>query len=543
MSASQKKKANREERAANMTERQRKEAQEAKKLKSYTITFWIVLALCVCIVLSTVVTNPIKNVIYKNTEALTVGSHSLTSVDLNYYYIDAINDYYNQYGSYASLFGLDVSKPLSAQIYDDATGRTWADSFITMATDSIRQTYALYDLAVSKDHKLTEDEQRLIDTQLATLEVYAMYYGYSNSNAYLRGVYGNGADEKSYRNYLEVNALADSYYAKYYDSLEYDDAALREYESKEDRYHDYSSVTYATYYLPYTKWAPTKDADGKTIQYTEEQLNEARENAKKAAELLASMGAADIPTLNEAIKNLEINEGATTGITATENEDALLSSVSITGIKDWLKAEGRQEGELAVIPNTSGTDENEVVNGYYVVRFGSLNENKFALKNVRHLLVAFEGGKTDSTTGVTTYTDAEKKAAKDAAEKLYEQWKNGAATEDSFAELANKESDDGDGTTGGLYEDVYPNQMVEEFEDWCYDAARKPGDTEIIETTYGYHIMYFVGDSETTYRDMMIENAMVKEDVTKWLTDLTEAIKLTIISDKHVNKDLVLSSH
>ena len=34
--------------------------------------------------------------------------------------------------------------------------------------------------------------------------------------------------------------------------------------------------------------------------------------------------------------------------------------------------------------------------------------------------------------------------------------------------------------------------MVEEFNDWCFDAARKPGDTGIVETPYGYHVMYFV---------------------------------------------------
>ena len=154
-------------------------------------------------------------------------------------------------------------------------------------------------------------------------------------------------------------------------------------------------------------------------------------------------------------------------------------------------------------------DGNEVTttNGYYVVYFTSSNDNTFPLSNVRHILVSFEGGTTDDN-GNTTYSDEEKAAAKTAAEDLLAQWESGEATEDSFAALANEHSDDGDGTTGGLYENVYPGQMVTNFNDWCFDSSRKAGDTGIVETEYGYHVMYYVGDSDYTYRDYLIENEL-----------------------------------
>ena len=42
--------------------------------------------------------------------------------------------------------------------------------------------------------------------------------------------------------------------------------------------------------------------------------------------------------------------------------------------------------------------------------------------------------------------------------------------------------------------------MVKEFEDWCFDSARKYGDTGLVKSTYdGYHIMFFVG-SNTEWR-------------------------------------------
>ncbi|MBQ0012195.1 MAG: peptidylprolyl isomerase, partial [Clostridiales bacterium] len=38
-------------------------------------------------------------------------------------------------------------------------------------------------------------------------------------------------------------------------------------------------------------------------------------------------------------------------------------------------------------------------------------------------------------------------------------------------------------------------QMVQEFEDWCF-ADHKVGDTGIVKTIYGYHVMYFVGTEQ-----------------------------------------------
>ena len=60
-----------------------------------------------------------------------------------------------------------------------------------------------------------------------------------------------------------------------------------------------------------------------------------------------------------------------------------------------------------------------------------------------------------------------------------------------------------------------PGQMVTEFNDWCFDADRKPGDTGIIETSYGVHVMYF--DSfGNIYRDALVENALRSADYNAW---------------------------
>ncbi len=110
--------------------------------------------------------------------------------------------------------------------------------------------------------------------------------------------------------------------------------------------------------------------------------------------------------------------------------------------------------------------------------------------NVRHILIQPEGEES-------SWTDESWKAAEQKTQEIYDGWlKN--PTEDAFATLAGEVTQDpGSAGTGGLYEDVAPGDMVTEFNDWCFDASRQVGDHGIVKTSYGYHIMYFVGQAET----------------------------------------------
>lgn len=113
------------------------------------------------------------------------------------------------------------------------------------------------------------------------------------------------------------------------------------------------------------------------------------------------------------------------------------------------------------------------------------------LVDVRHILIMPEGGATDDS-GNTVYTDEEWQACQEKAEELLKAWEDGEKTEESFAALANEHSaDGGSNQKGGLYENVTPGQMVEEFDAWCFDDSRKAGDTGLVKTVFGYHIMYF----------------------------------------------------
>lgn len=133
------------------------------------------------------------------------------------------------------------------------------------------------------------------------------------------------------------------------------------------------------------------------------------------------------------------------------------------------------------------------------------------LVNVRHILVYPEGA--DGTNLATQeFSDEAWAASEKKAQEILDQFLAGDKTEKSFAALANEYSEDpGSNTNGGLYENVSEGEMVAAFNDWCFDAARQVGDTGIVKTNYGYHVMYFSG-SQTTWQkyarnDYMVENA------------------------------------
>ena len=538
MSASSKKKLRKEQEAAKMTEKQLTAQKEAKKTSLYTTAFVVVMAVILVIavfagVKQTITAGGFRE---KNTTALTVGDHEINSIEMNYFFMDAVNMFYSNYGSYASMFGLDVTKPLNEQFVDEEAGTTWADDFMTSAKDSAASVYALADAAEAAGFTLPEAEKENLDNQLASLDLYATMYGYGDADAYLKAMYGNGASKKTYTAYCEKQALASAYYNHYAEALTYEDADLRAKES--ENFNAYSSYTYNYYYLPASSFLEggTTAEDG-TVTYSDEEKAASVAAAEAAAKALTAQEVKTAADLDAAIAALEINEGSTAA--STLNTDTKYSSLT-SFYRDWVADSSRKAGDLAYFENASG----DTVNGYYVVMFQGSTDNSFALKNVRHILVTPEHNHEEGEEHAEgeTYSEEELAAAKATAEEILAQWQAGLATEESFAALANEKSADGDGTTGGLYENVYPGQMVEAFEDWTYDAARKSGDTGIVETEYGYHVMYFVGDSDITYRDYQIENELRNADLESWYAETVDAMTLTEGDTQYIRKDLVLNA-
>ena len=124
---------------------------------------------------------------------------------------------------------------------------------------------------------------------------------------------------------------------------------------------------------------------------------------------------------------------------------------------------------------------------------GITKDSKFV--DVRHILVQVKGG-TTAEDGTITYSDEDWKTCETEAQAILDQWLAGDKTEESFAALATEKTEDpGSQATGGLYRQVYEGQMVPAFNDWCFDASRQYGDYGLVQTNYGYHVMFFVNST------------------------------------------------
>lgn len=548
MSASQKKQLRKEQNAAQMTEKQLSEQKEAKKLKLYTGLFAAAIVLMICVVIFTTVFN--SGIIERGTTAVTVGDSKISAVELNYFYIDSINDYVDQWGDYIALTGLDTSKPLDEQTFNEEQGTTWADYFLDYATNNIHSAYALYNSAVAEGYTLSQEDASSIDSSMATMELYAKYYyGYSSLDAFLTAMYGKGANEETYRNYAEVQYIASAYANDEYNSLVYTAEDIEN--ALADEPNAYTRYSYNYYYLPVTSFLSggTTDDNG-NLTYSDEEKDAASVACEAAAQELMAQNISSVVVFDKAINQLELNASSETSVSSTAISNRLYTELSAT-LKDWVTDNARVEGELGCIPySTESTDEDgntiSTVNGYYMVLFLGSDEGNYLMNNVRHILVSFQGGTQDED-GNTVYSDEEKATAKSEAENLLAQYLNGEMTEESFTALAIENSDDVDSSgnvnNDGLYENIIPtSSYVENFLAWAIDETRTDGDTGIIESPYGYHVMYYVGHSDLTYRDYQITNNLRTEDTTSWQNDLVDATAMVVKNVSKIARDLTLST-
>ncbi len=153
--------------------------------------------------------------------------------------------------------------------------------------------------------------------------------------------------------------------------------------------------------------------------------------------------------------------------------------------------------------------------------------------NVRHILVQPES--TTAEDGSTSISEEAWAAAESRAQSLYEEWKKGEATEETFAQLATDNTQDpGSQSSGGLYNDVYPGQMVTEFNDWCFADERQVGDHGVVKTSYGYHIMFFSGEGDFVYWKAAVADMMVGEQMNEFIANVRGGQELTADQSKVV---------
>ena len=158
---------------------------------------------------------------------------------------------------------------------------------------------------------------------------------------------------------------------------------------------------------------------------------------------------------------------------------------------------------------------------------GLTRENKTV--DVRHVLIMPEGA-TSENIRTETFEEAAWESSRQKAEELLAQFEQGDKSEESFADLAKSHSQDGSAENGGLYAGVQEGQMVESFNDWCFDDIRQPGDYGLVKTEFGYHLMFFV-DSQPIWKESA-KNDLISARANEKLSGILEAYPMEAEFDK-----------
>ena len=497
MSASTEKKLRQAAREAGTDKKLLAQQEEAKK-KAQSKLRWTLGTIAV-ILLIAVILFLNSGFFYKNTTALTIGDEKFSPAQVNYQYATEYLNTANQYGSYASLFGLDTSTGLSGLDKQESPmgdGSTWKDYFLDAAKNDLIQVKALTDYAEANGIALDEEDIASVDEGFEGIDEHARSLGFAGADNFFAANYGNGVDQKLARRMMLSNALATKAYTAKHDSIDYSAQELEDYYQSLEGSRDVYDLVY--YYVAAAK---NEGEDAPSQQAM------AEAQAEADAILYAYKDGDDIADLTErfsvAVDPDELG-----------NEATVLSAVTSTSapaaIRDWLTAE-RAEGDV-----TTAADDN----GVYAALFLARGDNHYATANVRHILIRAEAGEDGS------YSKEALAAAKARAQEILDEFNAGDKSEESFATLANLYSEDtGSNTNGGLYENVARGQMVKEFDAFCF-AGHKSGDTAIVygeNAGYaGYHVVYYVGDGPL-YSDVIARSDLLNQDMSQWLTELTEA--------------------
>lgn len=396
-------------------------------------------------------------------------------------------DYVGQYSYYLSWYGYDTSKPLTEQTtkcaFDET--KTWFEYFDEMTRTTVSQCVAFATAAIEAGMSLSEEDMADLDEYMKQSEEEAYKQGFDGIEGLIAKYYVKGISKEAFRACMELQQLAYMYVEKMLeeiDNIDYDSSVL------EQVVNDNKGTFFGIDYVHYN-FFPVYDKDA-----TDEEKKAAYEEAKnKAEEFLAANP--DIESIKNAIVEIE-NEGEEEPYDPEvilsdyieEHEGMEISDEDSDQDKayhEWAYSADRKAGDTYIREHKYGdTDIYYSVN--CIIKPAYLED--YVTKTVRHIFFEVDSKLTGDA------LEAAAKTALEKANEVYETYKNGEMTSESFAALAKEHSQDSNKDQGGIYENVCIGEMVTEFEDWIYDPERKHGDTEIIKTQYGYHIMFFEHD-------------------------------------------------
>ena len=473
MSASREKKVRQERGADFVSVKELKAREERNANRRTTAIFTVCAVLFVVAVAAMFLWN--SGTFQRKAAAASVNGQNYSVSDVAYYYYNGRANALNSNTELNNDVSMREQEYTASEDFD-----TWYDYLADQSVRYLATAQLTAQAAKDAGFDGGSEVDGTVSETMDSLKSSASSQGYDVAG-YIKAIFNGLLTRGDFEKSLRTQALAEAYTNYKADAANYaEDELNAAYDADPNTYSMvsyeslvFSNSNYATEAVEATETTPAVEADDGSAA------------AKAAAE--------DALAQYKAGKALESLAGADGTYTNT-------STLYGTGsdMLEWLYDDARKDGDSAVLDYSYYG----YSMGSVVVVFHGKERADFHAVNVRHILVEDEATAND----------------------VLAQYQAGEQTEEAFAALAQEHSTD-KADEGGLYENVYVGQMVKPFENWCFDPARQSGDTGIVQTDYGYHIMYFVSANDAPYWQQMAATKLANA----WAQSLSDGIETTLL--------------
>lgn len=475
----------------------KRKEEERKKARREELTGRITGIVVVLALLCLVLSFPIRSYLTINGTYIEVAGEKVSRLEFDYHYNLMKNSYITQNSYYLSMFGIDLSKDPASQMYNDQL--TFQDYFEQMAVQNIAENKALRDQM--KAAGFTYDASAEYAKYEEAMKEGASAQGITEK-AYIQQLYGTYATASRVKGFIIENMELGAYYEHVSEEKAPSEAEIKAY--YEENADSYDSVDYRI--LTVNAELPTEPTElADPVDETESAEGTEGTDADKAytpseAEVEFAMGEAK-DKADAALKDISASG---------ELQENVKKNAIATQLRDWLFDSERKAGDSTVIENTAS-------HLYYVVEFVNRYLDQTPTADARIIIL---GADSETT-----------------ADAVLEEWKSGPATEDSFAELADKY---GSSAEGGLYEGLTAGSMTDTLAAWIFDSARTGGETAVVsddgethtdedgsththETAY---VVYYVGANDPAW-SLDIESTLLTERMNAYMEEISQGYEVT----------------
>lgn len=465
---------------------QRRKEQKQKELRDKRMGQIIGAVLAVALV-CVVASFPVRTWMNLNGTYIQVNGDKVTKVEYDYNYNLVSNSFISQYyTTYLYYFGVDLSGDLSKQMYSDTL--TWKDHFDELTVERLAQNKSM--MKEAKEAGFAHDTDQEYADFMEDLKDAAETEGMSLKN-YIQQMYGAYATESRIKPYVEEGIYLSAYNGEVLEErYAPSDEEIQEY--YESNKANYDSVDYYLHTVnAELPTEPTELADPVDENEDGEEGSDG-EDGSAGEETPYQPSEAEIAAAMEAAKDAA--EAVEKKVETVGELNTNMKKASITySLQSWLFDEERKAGDTTVIEDATS-------HRYYVLGFEDRYLDKARSADARILMTKEDG------------------------QAVLDEWKNGAATEESFAEICDKYRDPAVSTAkGGLYEALVSGNMEEELKVWVFDEGRKAGDTAVITpegSEYTYVVYYIAPNEEEWY--LSIRQTLLNERLTEYMEGLAE---------------------